>query len=123
MDEMEHDILSDPAFVRLVAEREAELARVKRDHKVAHLGTVLQMYREDAGLTRAELSERSGVKLETIYLLERQLLTFDEITLEMLQALVKPLRLNVLILAAAGEFSVGEFKRDTQPATWRRSDS
>lgn len=113
------NIFDDLEYLRKLADREAELERTKLDERVAHIGTVLRMYRENACMSPADLSEASGVSIETIYELEEHLLPFEKLTLELVYALAKPLHLTVFILVSAGQFKISELKRDTDNAAWR----
>lgn len=125
MDMIDEQMTKNAAFLRLVAEREAEKARFRRDEMVAHFGTIVQMYREDLEMSQRDLAAASGVKLDYIRLLEGKLLKFSELTLELLEALALALRLSALILLVSGGFHIDELPRDTDDAPWRcrRSDN
>lgn len=107
-------------FVREMDERKLELAGQELDRKIAHLGSLIKMFREREHLdTFAELAEAAGVDAKIIYKLEEGLLPAEELTQELLAAIGRPLRLTVVMMAASGGFQVTEIRKDTDNASWR----
>jgi hypothetical protein len=101
-------VLHDPEFVRMVAEREARRARELRDEKVRELGYVVRTLRERKQLSRAALVERGAPSLQYVYLLERGLLTFDELSRERVESLARALEIDPEALAGCARLTLTE---------------
>ena len=115
-------IFDNPDFNRKLAERQREMEGRVKDRKVAHLGELVKLFRERWDInTKAELAEQSGISEEIIYFLEEGMFTFDELTLELLESLAKPLRLTAYIMARSGDFQLSELK--SEPIKRPRCDS
>ncbi len=97
-----------PEFTRRVARRQLAQAQLMRGRRAARLGRLVRVLRERRGLTRTALVEQGGPPLEWLFMLEHDLLRFDELTRQRVGLLAAALQIPDSLLTEACGFSLAD---------------